>query len=201
MGNCQVWEITYDLTGSEFEISGTPLGAGDQVNVVEEPYDDNKNIGPGSMVLHFQDVAGEPGGQAFINAYAMDINFVVTGPTTVTTDLVATAGPTDCGLTSGPLDNGTVNWAPAEMADVHTMGTILCMGGLCGLGGLPNGMAVPVDDTVAQPTNPFSFGNNLDSFTMNQVVIQMTNQSTTSWQYTGTETGRELVDAPDCECQ
>jgi len=47
----------------------------------------------------------------------------------------------------------------------------------------------------------FSFGNNLDSFTMNQVVIQMTNQSTTSWQYTGTETGRELVDAPDCECQ
>ncbi|MFV8753840.1 hypothetical protein ACNOYE_25120 [Nannocystaceae bacterium ST9] len=201
MGNCQVWEITYDLTDSEFEISDTPFGAGDQVNVVAEPYDDDDHIGPGTMVLRFQDVGGEPGGQAFVSAYDMDINFVVSGATTVTTDLSATAGPSDCGLATGPLANDSVAWAPAEIADVHTMGTILCEGNLCMLGGLPNGMPVPVDDTAAQATNPFDFNADLTTFSMDQVVIAMDDQSTTSWTYAGTETSRELIDAPDCLCQ
>ncbi len=201
MGQCQVWAITYELTDSEFEISGTPLGAGDQVNIVTEPYADDDHIGPGTFVLHFQDVAGEPGGQAFIHSYDMDINFVISGVTTVTTDLVATAGPAECGLTSGPLSGTTVDWAPAEIADVHTMGTILCMGNLCGLGGLPNGMAVPVDDTAPQPTNPFDFSADLTTFSMDQIVIQMDDQSTTSWTYAGTEVSRELIDAPACLCE
>jgi hypothetical protein len=199
-GNCQVWEITYDLTDSEFEISDTPFGAGDQVNIVQEPYDADENIGPGSMVLRFQDVGGEPGGQVVISAYDVDINFVVSGATTVTTDLVVSAGD-ECGIASGPLENSSVDWNPAEMADVHTMGTILCEGGLCGLGGLPDGMAVPVDDTDPQPINAFDFDGDLMGFTMDQVVIAMDDQSTTSWTYVGTETDRVLIDAPACLCE
>jgi hypothetical protein len=200
-GNCQVWEIVYDLTDSEFEISDTPFGAGNQVNVVAQPYEDNDHIGPGTIVLRFQDVGGEPGGQAFISTYDVDIDFVITGPTTVTTELVVTAGPSDCGLTTGTLAGTTVAWDPAAMSEVHSVGSILCEGGLCGAGGLPNGDPVPVDDTDDQPVNPFVLAADLSSFTMEQIVIAMDDQSTTSWTFVGTETGRELVDAADCMCR
>ena len=76
-GACQVWQITYDLSDSEFEISGTPLGAGDQVNVVVEDDQADDEIGPGTMVLYFEDMGGTPGGMAWIASYDMDSNFVV----------------------------------------------------------------------------------------------------------------------------
>lgn len=175
---CQVWEITYDLTGSEFEISNTPAGAGNQVNVVAEPYDDDEHIGPGNIVLRFHDVDGAPGGDAFVSSYDMDLNFVVGGAVTVTTDLLVTGGPSECGLTTGTVAAATVAWAPAAMADIHTMGTILCMGGLCGLGGLPDGKPMPVDEVAEQELNPFVFSAELDSFTMAEVVISMDDQAT-----------------------
>lgn len=200
-GDCMVWEITYDLTDSEFEISGTPFGAGDQVNVVQEPYDADDNVGPGNIVVRFQDVGGNPGGTAFIESYDMDINFVVSGPTMVTTDLVASAAPQECGLTSGTLNGTSVGWIPPAIADVHTMGTILCEGGLCGLGGLPDGMPVAVDNTEDQAVSPFEFNADFTTFSMDQTVIAMDDQSTTSWTFTGTETSRELIAAPACLCE
>jgi hypothetical protein len=199
---CQVWEITYDLTNSEFEISGTPLGQGDQVNVVQEPYDDDENIGPGNLVMRFHDVGGAPGGQAFITSYAMDIHFVVDGNATITTDLVTDAGPDECGVAFGMLEAGTVPWDPATIAGMHTVGTILCEGLFgCNLGGLPDGMPVLVDDTTDQPINPFQFSADLTSFSMAPIVIANDDQSTTSWTYVGTQTSRELVGAPACLCE
>ncbi|MCX4240326.1 hypothetical protein [Paraliomyxa miuraensis] len=200
-GACQVWEITYDLEGSEFEISGTPFMAGDQVNVLTMPYDADDTVGPGTFVLRFQDMGGEPGGMAAMAAYQASLHFVVnSGVTTVSTDLETDAGPEECGVTTGMLAGDTVAWMPSAIVGHHSMGQILCEGALCGAGGLPNGKPVPVDEVSDQPVSDFVFSGDLSSFTMEQTVIQMDANSTTSWMYMGTETGRELIDAPPCLC-
>lgn len=200
-GSCQVWEITYDLAGSEFEISETPFGAGDQVNVLQEPYDAGGNIGPGSFVLQFEDIDGAPGGLATMNSYQMVLGFVVGGMVTVTTDIEGQAGPAECGITQGLLNAGTVAWAPPQIVDYVTTGTVLCEGALCSAGGLPNGKAVDQSGTSNQPITDFVFEDDLSGFTMAEIVVGMENSSVNSWLYVGTETGRELVDAPDCLCQ
>jgi hypothetical protein len=199
-GGCQVWEITYDLTGSEFEIADTPLGAGNQVNVVAEPYTDDDHVGPGSFVLRFRDVGGEPGGDVFMHAYQMSLHFVVGGSVTVATDIETEAGPVDCGITSGTLDGTTVSWIPSAIVDLHRQGQILCTGTFCSLGGLPNGEPQPVDETEDQPLSAFEFSGELDAFTMAKTVIQQDDNSTTTWTYVGTEVGRELIAAPACLC-
>lgn len=200
-GACQVWEVTYDLAGSEFEISGTPFGAGDQVNVLQEPYDAGGNIGPGSFVLQFADVDGAPRGLASMISYEMVLGFVVGGTVTVTTDIEGQAGPEECGITQGLLNKGTVAWAPPQIVDYVTTGTVLCEGALCSAGGLPNGEAVDMSGTTDQPIGDFVFEDDLSAFTMAELVVAMDNNSTNSWAYSGTETSRELVDAPDCLCR
>lgn len=200
-GACQVWAITYDLTGSTFEISGTPLMAGDQVNTVMEPYDQDDNVGPGQFVLHFEDVDGSPGGLASMVSYSMEIEFVVAGITTVTTDISGSVGPEECGVTQGLLQDGTVAWAPPQIVGYTSEGTVLCEGNLCSAGGLPDGEPVDMGGTSNQSVNSFVFNEDLSTFTMDEVVINMDNTSTQSWTYAGTETGRELIDAPACACQ
>lgn len=200
-GDCQVWEITYDLTDSEFEIADTQLGAGDQVNVVAEPHDEDEHVGPGKFVLRFQDVGGQPGGQALMHTYEMSLHFVVGGTVTVATDLETQAGPVDCGITSGSLAGTTVAWTPSAIVDLHRQGQILCSGSLCGLGGLPDGRPQVIDETEDQPISDFEFSDDLSGFTMAQTVIQQDNSSTTTWMYVGTEVSRELVAAPACSCE
>jgi hypothetical protein len=189
------------LNGSEFEIANTPGGAGDQVNTVADPDDADDEVGPGNFVLQFQDVDGAPGGQAFMNSHVMGLHFVVDGIVTVATDIDSDAGPVECGITSGPLDNGTVAWEPSAIVGHHNVGQIECNGNLCGLGGLPNGEPVPVDETTDQPINDFVFNNDLTGFTMESSIVQMDMNSTTTWTFQGTETSRELVDAPACLCE
>lgn len=199
--DCMVWAITYDLTGSEFELSGTPLGAGDQVNTVMEPYDQDDHVGPGEFLLYFEDVDGAPGGLATMVSYTMVVNFVVDGATTVTTDISGQAGPEECGVTQGLLNGDTIAWAPPQIVDYTTMGTVLCEGALCGAGGLPNGDPVPMDDTTDQPLNSFVFDDDLGGFTMDEIITDMDSTSTQSWMYIGTEVDRELIAAPACACQ
>ncbi len=199
-GTCQVWQITYDLAGSEFEISNTPFGAGDQVNTLQEPYDADTNIGPGTFVLQFEDVDGAPGGLGTMVSYAMSLHFVVGGTVTVTTDIEGTAGPEACGVTQGLLAGTTVAWAPPLITDYTTEGQVLCQGPLCSAGGLPNGTPVVQDDVVDQPINDFVFEADLSAFTMAEVVTGQDGNSTNSWTYVGTQTNRELVDAPACAC-
>jgi hypothetical protein len=55
-----VWQVTYVLDGSDFEISGTFFMLGNQLNVTQEPYDADDTVGPGTFVLHFQDANGAP---------------------------------------------------------------------------------------------------------------------------------------------
>ncbi len=200
VGACQVWQITYGLTGSTFEISNTPFGAGDQVNTVQEPYDANANIGPGQFILTFEDVDGAPGGLATMVEYTMDVNFVVDGVTTVTTDITGIAGPDDCGVTQGLVNDTTVAWAPPQIAGYTTEGTVLCEGNLCTAGGLPDGEPVEMGGVADQPVGNFVFEADFSGFAMDSIITDMDDQSTQTWTYVGTESSRELVDAPACAC-
>lgn len=200
-GDCTAWEITYDLTGSEFEIADTPMGAGDQVNVLTEPYDADDQVGPGTLVIRFQDVGGAPGGLAGIYQYSVTTDFVVdSGFTVVTTELDGTAGPEACGVTTGTLAGDTVAWNPSAIVGHNSLGTILCEGSLCSMAGMEDGVPVDRDETGDQPLSDFVFATDLSSFTMAQTVIQQDANSTATWMYTGSETGRQEVSAPACWC-
>ncbi|PRQ04218.1 hypothetical protein ENSA5_10020 [Enhygromyxa salina] len=198
---CQVWEITYDLEGSIFEISDTPAGEGDQVNTLTMPYDADDHVGPGSFVLRFRDVGGEPGDMAYMYSYDMIMNFVVGGAVTVTTDLQNNAGPEECGITSAPINGTSVAWDPLAIVDHHSMGTILCEGFLCGLGGFQDGVPEDFDETTNHPLEPFEFSDDFTTFNMPTVVVQMDSDSTTTWTFEGTEASRELVNADACLCE
>jgi hypothetical protein len=200
-GSCSVWEIVYDLGGSEFEISDTPFGAGDQVNTVAEPYDADDHVGPGTMVLRFTDVGGDPGDRAWLISYTMAIHFVVdSGFTAVETDLDSSAGPNACGITTGSVNGTTVAWTPPTMAGRHSVGQMLCTGSFCSFAGLPDGTPVPVDETTDQPLSDFVFSADLSSFTMAQTVIEQDPNATASWTYQGTEVSRQLIGAQPCLC-
>jgi hypothetical protein len=159
-------------------------------------------VGPGSFVLQFHDVDGAPGGKAFMNTYDMVMNFAVAGGgVTVTTDLVNDAGPVECGITNGDINGDTVSWEPPAIQDHHSFGTILCEGNLCGLGGFEDGVPEDVDDITDHPLENFVFNDDFTSFTMMPVVVQSDDNSTTRWEFVGTEINRALVDAPECVCQ
>lgn len=200
-GDCTLWEITYDLTGSLFTIADTPMNAGDQVNTVAEPYTADDHVGPGTIVLRFQSVSGAPGGLAGIYSYDMAMTFVVdSGFTVITTDLNGDAGPEACGVTTGTLAADTVAWSPSALVDHHSVGSIVCTGNLCSMGGFEDGVPVPVDDTTDHPLSDFVFATDLSSFTMANTVVQTDSNSTTSWEFVGTETSRQEIQGPACWC-
>jgi hypothetical protein len=198
---CQAWEITYDLTDSVFEVYGTPMNAGNQVNTVATPYTDDNHVGPGTLVLRFQDLGGTPGGLAAIVSYDMVINFTVKSlVTSVLTDLTSKAGPEACGVTTGTLSGTTVAWSPSALAGATTVGSITCTGSMCSLGGFQDGVPKAVNETGDQPLSDFVFSSDLKSFTMAKTVIQQDTDSTTAWTYKGAETKRQLISVPTCYC-
>lgn len=197
---CDVWEITYDLDGSLFRVEST-------INFekpVEAPYDGDDTVGPGTVVVRFQDVDGAPGGTAALVSYEMSMHFLSGIPVIadVQTDLENSAGPDGCGLSTGPLGGTTVVWDPSAIVGHHSVGQIVCNGGGCGAGGLPNGDPVPVDEVSDQPVNPFVFSEDLSSFTMAEILISSTERppADSFWSFQGTEVSRELVGAPECLC-
>lgn len=199
---CMVWELTYDLTGSKFIIADTPLKLGNQVNTVAEPYDAYDHIGPGTFVLRFRDVDGEPGEVAFMHSYSMALHFQVNASgARVKTDLDGSAGPEECGITRGTLDGTTVAWKPAAIVGYHSKGQIFCKGNFCKLAMLPKNKAKKMDEITDQPVSDFVFDATLSTFTMAKTVIEKDARSTSSWIYAGTETGRELIAAPACLCE
>ncbi len=189
---CEAWDVTYDLDGSRFDIRDMP---------VVNPNFQNNDIGPGTLTLRFPNDGGEPGaGTTLMTSYDMRMDFVVdSGFTKVTTSLHNVAGPADCGVAEGPFDT-KLSWnGPRGIRDVHSVGTITCEGGACGLAGLPP--REDVDDTDDQVLNAFGFTNGVSNFTMPEIENPGDDQARTFLILVGTETGRELKEVPDCFCQ
>ncbi|MGE3669153.1 MAG: hypothetical protein AB7K71_05810, partial [Polyangiaceae bacterium] len=191
------WEVTYDLTGSEFENSETTLGAGDQVNTLQMPYSDDTNWGPGTMVLRFSDTGGAPSdGSAQVVSYVATMDFVVRKAATVHTqlnvDAVGSAG--ECGAALGALTGDTLSFT-TPLHNYHTKGVITCEAGLCGLAGLEQPRNE--DETKDLPLNSFVFTNGISAFEMAKTTVSKDSQARTTLAFKGTETSRTQV----CACE
>src|SRR5450631_1239506 len=64
---CNAWEVEYTLSPVQVRLSDTAMGAGDGVH----------SIGPGKVVLHFDHVNGQPGGNVKLMTYEMTDQFTV----------------------------------------------------------------------------------------------------------------------------
>jgi hypothetical protein len=176
--------------------------------------DANKNIGPGTATVRFQNVNGKPGGKAYLLKLELKQDFTVSP---ATTNLVATTGH---GYTKGPCSSsavgnvqsdtltwsdfaGTAQGGTGDKPNVHgyfTDGTITCDGALCGsFGAPPQGTTPrqggPFDIRVA----PWKLAADASSFFMPSSITQQDLNSTTHIQVYGVESGRECKSIQACE--
>lgn len=192
VAQADVWRITYGLSGSTLTIDGTPLGAGDGTFA----------IGPGEIVLEFDDDGGAPGtGLCAMVHFSVDVAFTSgNAAASVDSDLVVFADfDTAVNNARGILESGQMAWI--DMIPYRTVGTNFCTGTLCTVGGLPNGTPVVRDDAVTLTFNPFVFeagGPQAGAgFAMAAIVVSDEDDITTSLALVATEQSRELVE--DCD--
>lgn len=201
-GGCTMMDavdVTYDLTGTTFEIRNTPLnGAGDQINTLEMPYTANDKYGPGEMIIRFAaDGSGDPiAGSAHIVKYEVDTNFTVSAGATVETDLLVRALPEGCSAAIGTFDGSKVAWNNPGFTNYTSTGTVLCTGALCAFANLPNGMPVAINESGPQALNDFTFTNGVGAFTSPEVQVPNDDDGDTFLTLKGTETSR----AAACSC-
>jgi hypothetical protein len=192
---CNTWEITYTLA-ARVELSDTVMGAGDGVH----------SIGPGTLVLHFDDVGGRPGGGAKLMKYEMTDQFTVDAKvfgigTSVTNDTKTRTTPNVCGVSAqGTLHDRTLRWSTLWNG-IHTDGHVTCSGSMCGhMGAPPQGRS-----EVHTPAHPavfksFLYAPDLKSFHMDySVTAKSTHPSQTSRiTFNGRETRRSCIYVKPC---
>jgi hypothetical protein len=190
---CETWFVTYDLMPAQFDIRGTPFGAGDST----------EDVGPGTLRLRFDDDGGDLAeGPAALVELDLALNFDVMD---VFTDIDVTAGPNECGVADGTYDGETIQWT-TPVRGYHAMGTVTCMASeiVCGFANLPVGEASPRDRTSDQPFMPFIFTSSTSTvippngFIMDYVEIPNDDAGDTFLRFTGRETDRICVREPDC---
>jgi hypothetical protein len=162
---CDEWDVEYALTAS-MELSDTPLGQGDGVY----------SIGPGRMVLRFEDRGGQPGGRATMTAYRMHQAFTVLAKTlfwkTTVVNNAETVGVVDaCGPPEGLLEGTTVTWK-APIHSFRTEGTLTCDGSFCGKFGAPPPGVSPLQiGPIAVLFQPLQFSSDMKTFGMGKTFI------------------------------
>ncbi len=193
-------DVVYDLTGSTFEITDTPLGAGNQVNTVATPYEDPKHIGPGTMKLRFSAPAGQPdAGRVDVIDYDLVLEFTVSSAgASVHTDLVVDVTPPVCSGAQGSFASGKATWMPPGLDPYHTKGQVTCTGATCSLGGLPNGTPQPKESTEKLKLNDFVFTSGVTEFTMEKVQVSEDKQSKTWLTLKAKAVG---APTPSCGCK
>lgn len=162
---CAGWQVEYVLSGS-LRLTDTPLGQGDGVYAV----------GPGSMVLRFDDPGAKPGGRATLVSYAMHEGIKVAAKTlfwatSVTTNSTTLATPDPCGPPEGLLTSSTLAWN-LPVPGVRSDGTLFCEGSFCGKFGAPP----PGQSELHLPARPvlfksLQFSADLQTFTMASTFV------------------------------
>lgn len=175
-GGCPSRLVTYRLTG-RFEITDTPLGAGNAV----------REVGPGELELRITDVEGEASRVELIS-YQLTQHFVVdSAGVSVRTATETRAARDVCGLARGELERRLLTWGVCDygpapphgttdwgMSDVvggpgclngyHVEGRIECSGLFCGASGVD--FPLVLDEIYPQPLNSFEFSQDLETFSM-----------------------------------
>jgi hypothetical protein len=192
---CNTWEVEYTLA-AQVELSDTLMGAGDGVHT----------IGPGTLVLHFDNVNGAPGANAKLMTYDMTDQFTVNAKfagvgTNVVNDTHTKTTPNICGVAAqGTLTGRVLTWSTLWNG-VHTDGHVTCSGSMCGrFGGPPSGQSDV--HTPAHPVvfKPFEYTPDLKTFHMDySVTAKSTSPSQTSKiTFNGRETKRSCIYVKPC---
>ena len=191
------WQIEYALNAN-LTLSETPMGEGDGTYT----------IGPGKVVLRFENRNGEPVGAVQMISYAMRENFTIKShtlfwKTTVVTDSHTDATPDACAVAAqGALDPGSrsIRWR-TPVRGYRTDGTVTCSGSLCGKFGAPPAgeMQLHIGPSNVQ-FSPFVFGPDMKTFTMASTHVSKTSMPKQSAAVTlaGRETKRACVPVPPC---
>jgi hypothetical protein len=169
LGSPCVWELKYDLNAS-LKLTDTPLGQGDGI----------VKIGPGRVVLRFEDQGGHPGGAVKMLAYQMKDHFTVKTrtlfwKTVVENDTRTRSTPDACGVSaSGTLKGTQLAWQ-SPVSGYHVDGTIKCSGDLCGkFGAPPEGTSQIHIAPSPVPFNAFTFSKDLRTFQMPYTFVTQT---------------------------
>lgn len=193
---CAAWDVEYGLS-ARLQLDETPMGEGDGVYP----------IGPGRVVLRFEDRNGQPGGAVSMLAYAMREHFVVKSKTlfwttTVTTDTATRATPDVCSSAAeGTLVDHTIQWK-TQVRGYRTDGTLECDGSMCGKFGAPppgkSELHIPPGPVAFKP---FEFAPDKATFTMAKTQVSKTEmpKQTGFVALAGRETKRTCVTTkPSC---
>jgi hypothetical protein len=135
---CVVWDATYALSGT-LRISDTPMGAGDGVHAV----------GPGTMVLRFDDGGGAAPGHVEIRSFELLEHFALEPKSflvsaQIITHVMARATADESGaIASGTVSGDAIQW-DSPMRGYHTDGALQCTGSLCGNFGAPQPGRTPL---------------------------------------------------------
>ena len=185
------WEVEYALVG-KVRISDTTMGAGDGTH----------DVGPGIVVLRFDDVAGEPGGRARVSRFELTMRFTVDAyvlgiGTTVLHETVTRASPNGLGfIAEGRLGSDRViRWA-GPWANVGTEGHQTCSGSMCSkFGAPPAGRSVFHIAPHPMTLNPFTLSPNKKALRMDYVVMDKKPSHTSRLLLQGSERRRTRVRA------
>ncbi len=192
---CNTWEVEYTLA-AQVELSDTMMGAGDGVH----------SIGPGKLVLHFDNVNNAPGGNVKVMTYDMTDQFTVDAKvmgvgTHIVNDTHTQTTPNICGVAAtGALGDRIVHWQ-GVWNGIHTDGHVTCSGSMCGrFGGPPSGQS-----DVHTPAHPaafkqFEYASDMKTFHMDySVTAKSTSPSQTSKiTFNGRETRRSCIYVKPC---
>jgi len=192
---CGGWQVEYALSAT-LELTDTPLGQGDGVYA----------IGPGSLVLHFEDRGGQPGGRGKMVSYEMRQTFkvvskMILGRTTVGTDATTRKTPEACGvLGEGRLNGTALEWG-SPVRSFRTDGFLTCDGTFCGkFGAPPAGRSALTSGPDPVQFKPFLFSADMKTFTMPSTFVSKTDspRQTSHLALAGRETARTCAQAKTC---
>jgi len=192
---CDAWEVEYVLS-ARLRLSDTPLGEGDGVYP----------IGPGKVVLRFDDRDGQPAGHARMVSYDMREHFVITSrtlvwTTTVTTDTKTRGTPDTCGIAAeGVLASNTLAWT-SPVRGYRTDGTLTCDGSLCGkFGAPPPGQSELHIGPAPVQFRSFELARDMKTFVMPETFVARTEmpKQTAHVALAGREVRRSCVQVKAC---
>jgi hypothetical protein len=190
------WEIEYALAAN-LKLTETPMGEGDGIYP----------IGPGKVVLRYENKGGQPGGDVKMQQYQMRESFTITSrtlfwTTSVITDTNTAATPNACSIAAeGTLDgNRRLQWRTL-VRGYHTDGTLTCRGSLCGkFGAPPPGQSALHIGPYPVRFNPFVFAPDMTTFTMATTHVSKTDMPKQSGEValSGREMRRACVPVISC---
>jgi hypothetical protein len=190
---CNVRDVEYAVSAN-LRVTGTIMGAGDG----------DYTIGPGKIVLHFDDRAAQGGAGSNVTmvSYEMLQHFLVVSKalfwtTKVMTDVHSEGTPgASAGVAQGAYSERSIRWMNVAKS-FRSDGSLTCDGSLCGMFGAPQpGRSELHMGPSTMTFKPFQFSPDMTTFSMQPVLTSKTSspQQESYVALSGRETRRTCLD-------